>query len=352
MMRSWFTCLGLLAVMALSAADTEEVSKAYSLADLKGAVANASIPMIDVVGEHVFAAGDEITVPAGRTVTIFSTGNGVLTGGGVGSSRFFSVEGTLTLENLSLLGGVAADGGAVLVEASGSLTVVSCTMSYNRAVTKSIPSPQMPKSEILQDYGYGGAIFSKGALVVEGSKFAGNNGIGGAIAVGDPTLPEASASATVTATAFEANKSPSSQAGAIANFASTDVTRCMFSANYASTVGGALYSSNPKGGDAAKLVVTGSSFSANKVDAHETKIINTQDVYINSGSSVGDTDCAACEAARKSGGLPAPGFCSKLNGANMGDDGEPFYQCSIAPGEGVRHEQKGRSFASGPAVWW
>ena len=266
----------------------------YSLAELKAAVANASIPMIDVIGEHVFLAGDEITVPEGRTVTIFSTGSAVLTGGGAGASRFFSVEGALTLESLSLLGGVAADGGAVLVEPTGSLTVVSCTMSYNRAVTKSIPLPTMPKSTIVQDYGYGGAIFSKGTLVVEHSKFAGNNGIGGAIAVGDPTLPEASGSAAITNTAFEANKSPHSQAGALANFASTDVTRCMFSANYAFTVGGALYSSNPKGGEAAKLVVTGSSFSANKVDAHETKIKNTQDVYVKSGSSIGDADWCVC----------------------------------------------------------
>jgi len=347
-------CVGLLAVMAITVAGSQETTstKVYSLDELKAAVANASVPMVDIVGEHVFMAGDEITVPLGRTLTIYSTGNSVLTGGGAGATRFFTVQGSLTLENLSLQGGVAANGGAVLVEPSGSLTLVSCTMEYNRALTKSIPEPEMPKSKIVEDYGLGGAVFSKGTLVVENSKFAGNNGIGGAIAVGDPTQPEVSASATISHTAFEANKSPSSQAGAVANYGSTDVTRCYFGNNYAFTVGGALYSSNPTGTGNAKLAVTGSSFSANKVDAHETKIVNTQDVYVNSGSSVGDADCAACEAARKAGGLPPPGKCSKLNGANMGEAGEPFYQCSIAPGKGVHHEQKGKTYAGYPAVWW
>lgn len=60
----------------------------------------------------------------------------------------------------------------------------------------------------------------------------------------------------------------------------------------------------------------------------------------------------ACEATRKAGGLPASGKCTNMNGANMGKDGEPFYQCSVAPGKGVRHEQKGKTYAGYPAVWW
>ena len=59
----------------------------------------------------------------------------------------FSVEFTVELtpmteSQLSLIGGVAPNGGAVVVEAMGNLALYSCVCSYNRALTKVLGFPR------------------------------------------------------------------------------------------------------------------------------------------------------------------------------------------------------------------
>ena len=72
--------------------------------ELKAAIANASIPEIDVVANIEFpTTAYELEVPDGRKVKIGSTHHAVLTGGGI--TRFFTVAGDLTLSGLTLKNG-------------------------------------------------------------------------------------------------------------------------------------------------------------------------------------------------------------------------------------------------------
>ena len=56
---------------------------------------------------------------------------------------------------------------------------------------------------------------------------------GGAISIGEISSSEIVATATITTSAFEANKSPQNIGGALANFANTKIVRSVFKANYA-----------------------------------------------------------------------------------------------------------------------
>jgi predicted outer membrane repeat protein len=134
-------------------------------------------------------------------------------GGGIANA------GALTVSNCLLTGnavsGFSSTGGAIFN--TGTLTVTNCTLTGNSA----------PSSGL---FAQGGAISStaSGSLVVEGTRFADNQG-GAIFALGD---------VTVTDSAFDNNQTGGG-GGAIEAFQSLTVTDCVFANNQAG-FGGAI----------------------------------------------------------------------------------------------------------------
>jgi hypothetical protein len=313
--------------------------------ELKAAIANASIPEIDVVANIEFpTTAYELEVPDGRKVKIGSTHHAVLTGGGI--TRFFTVAGDLTLSGLTLKNGRAEHGGAVYVTATGSLATLYCTFSYNRAMVKEFTSkPRWQKEDnVKYIWGEGGAIRFLGKLLtVEFSTFTSNDGVGGAIWSGDSDSPAAATQLLATDTTFDGNKSPDSFGGGVVSHAKASLVRCLFKDNFAKTSAGAVYSGSPKVPvDEALLELHGSAFAGNVAEYGYM----SNDVAIRGGSSAGDLSCGACEAVRTDGGL-TNGFCEalKCTGCPTNADGtheSAWYQCSMAKGSNLLRQIAGK----------
>jgi hypothetical protein len=117
-------------------------------------------------GLPVIAANDDLTI-AGNGDTI-TRGNG----SGTPAFRLFDVAagGSLTLQHLTLQGGLAAAGGAIYNQ--GTLTLSGVTVQNNTA----------QGSSVYLGYGgsaFGGGIYSGGSLTVEDSTLQNNQALGG-----------------------------------------------------------------------------------------------------------------------------------------------------------------------------
>lgn len=315
------------------------------LAGLKEAVAFATAahhhspadtPMttVEVLATEIdFEAGDEILIPAGVRVSLVSTHNPVLYGGGV--TRFFTVEGELEIEGVSLVNGLAQHGGAVSVATNGTLKLSRSTLSYNRAVQQ-----EASGRRVHSVWGEGGAVYCAGTLHVRDTKFEANAGRGGALWLGDASLPTGQATAAIYHSSFTGNKSPKGVAGAIANYGQTAITRSFFKGNVAGTAGGAIYSDDSSGdGATTTLTVHGSAFETNSAGFGMS-----EDVTIRGGTFAGDETCVACEDSRAAIGLKS-GYCEELT---RGDEctgcTSTAYQCALAKGNGATFHMT--------SLWW
>jgi hypothetical protein len=316
-----------------------------SHSELKAAIANESIAIIDVTANLEFPSAEyELLIPAGRKVKIESTHHAVLTGGGI--TRFFTVAGDLTLSGLTLRNGRSDQGGAVSVTETGSLAVLYCTFSYNRAMTKEFATkPRWQKEDPVKFiWGEGGAIrFVGKVLTVEFSTFQSNDGIGGAIWSGDADSPSTASVLLATDTTFDGNKSPDGFGGAVVNHGKATLTRCLFKTNFAKTSAGAVYSGTPKAPvEESLLELHGSAFTDNTAEYGYM----SNDVAIRGGNSAGDLSCGACEAVRTDGGL-ANGFCEalKCTGCPTNSDGtheSGWYQCAVGKGSNLLRQIAGK----------
>ena len=174
-------------------------------------------------------SGQSITVDGAHSFQIFSVNSGATL-----NLQF------LTLENGSVTGGSASEGGAILN--NGMVTVTDSTFLDNQVTG-------VAGGNIIEGFGNGGAIYNGGALTVNNSTFSDNHATGGA------------GSGVET---FGGN----GQGGAIYNEGTATVTNSTFSYNQAT---GGASSAGPGGfgvGGAIEsdgtLTVTNSTFSANR----------------------------------------------------------------------------------------
>ena len=185
-----------------------------------------------------------LNVATGTTAALESVGEAVYLSGGK-STELFTVNGSLTLDGLTLENGSAPNGGAIYDNSGGTLAVTNSTFSGNTAGSGTAT-------------GDGGAIYSAGTLTVSNSTFSHNGssfGDGGAI--------YSTGTLTVTNSTFSGN-SPSSYGGAIYNHAGTlTVTQSTLTGNSAA-IGGALYN------HAGTLTVISSTFSGNNAPSQSS----------------------------------------------------------------------------------
>jgi len=153
---------------------------------------------------------------------------------------------TATIDSLIIKNGKSTSNGGGVYNNGGTLTVTNSVFSGNRA--------EFDPNVV--GYGYGGAIYSStGILTVTGSTFNGNNGSrGGAIGCSGGTM-------TVTNSTFSTNtaSSVSGDGGAIHDNCGTSIENTIFTSNYASHHGGAIFTDN----DIDTLTVTNSTFYGN-----------------------------------------------------------------------------------------
>jgi predicted outer membrane repeat protein len=208
------------------------------------------------------ASGDTVAFSCSGTITLSSDGGGPISigntltieGGGRitlhsdGSTQLFSVTGTgnLTLNNLTVSGGTASNGGAV--DSSGVLTINGSTFSGNTAAgsggainssgTLTINNSTFSGNKA--NGGNGGALATSGALTVTNSTFSGNSAAGhsGAIDANDP--PGAPAS-VFTGDTFTNNSAAFGGAMAYGTNNPASITNTTFSGNSATSGGDALY---------------------------------------------------------------------------------------------------------------
>jgi predicted outer membrane repeat protein len=171
-----FVCaVALLAPRAPVRADSAAgLVTACTAANLAAAVAQADYVSFACGPAPVTITTGELTIPAGRSITI--DGGDLVTLSGGEANRLFNVAAgaELTLQHLTLLAGVAPHGGAILN--AGTLTLVETRLRDNRA-----NDPE----------GSGGAISNQaGTVQIVAGTFLNNraNGRGGAIANHDGAL--------------------------------------------------------------------------------------------------------------------------------------------------------------------
>lgn len=317
--------------------------------ELKAAIANSTIPTIQILGDVDFSQEDrgELTIPESRSVTIESFVGGRLLGGS--ESRFFTVEGTLVLQYLVLHRGMASQGGAVRVLPTGRLEAVKCVFSGNRAGTK----VGATKAETEVHYGEGGAIYSEGKISVHRSEFLANDGVGAAIHSGKSASPEVVADAKVEDSWFGSNRSPTGNGGAIINYGRAEVLRCLFDTNFAELAGGAILSASARAPlEAASLNVTGSLFQRNSAGYGDL----ADDLVVRSGKVQGDMSCGECQDVRRAGGY-LNGFCAPLHCDGVDCPGQLFHcgkSSSNSRAPSIRRQQRGRKSLRdhSPLVWW
>ena len=144
---------------AITSANSDSASDACAIGDGADSIAfgvagtivlNSALPAIISDVAIVGPAGDKVIISGGGTAQLFIVGNG----------------GLLRLDALTLSGGLASDGGAIINELGGTLTVFNSTFSGNRAQQS------------------GGAIRNLGVATIVNSTFASNAATerGGALA--------------------------------------------------------------------------------------------------------------------------------------------------------------------------
>ncbi|MEN6552759.1 MAG: right-handed parallel beta-helix repeat-containing protein [Methanobacterium sp.] len=224
---AFFSCLS-----AVSAADNDTIyvnatggddnnngtSWEYAKHSIKNATGivnpNGTIHIAD--GTYTGLYNTNITIDKNMTIVGQSQTKTIINGEKINFIFTVNPGVTLTIQNLTLTNGTAANGGAI--NNDGSLTVTNCTFTDNKATNN-----------------YGGAINNEGTLSVTGCTFTGNTATsGGAIYNNDGSLNANNCTFTGnTAIGFYGG-------GAIANDGFLTVNNCTFTDNKALMAGGAI----------------------------------------------------------------------------------------------------------------
>ena len=225
---AFFSCLN-----AVSAADNDTIyvnatggddnnngtSWEYAKHSIKNATGivnpNGTIHIAD--GTYTGVYNTNITIDKNMTIVGQSQTKTIINGEKINFIFTVNPGVTLTIQNLILTNGTAANGGAIYNN-YGSLTVTNCTFTDNTATNNN-----------------GGAIYNYGSLTVNNCKFTGNTATsGGAIYNNGGSLNANNCKFTGnTAIGF-------SGGGAIANEDSLTVNNCTFTDNKALMAGGAI----------------------------------------------------------------------------------------------------------------
>ncbi|HEV2239022.1 MAG TPA: Ig-like domain repeat protein [Ktedonobacterales bacterium] len=260
---------------AASISDSACTSAHYT-ADLAALTGNDTItfncPSAATINVTSGAGGPgTVTVASGQTLTIQSVGKPV-TLTGAGSAQLFQVKqggsgpGTLNLSNLTLAGGSALNGGAIIT--NGVLSLSNCIFSDNTSTegggalfVDDLGSATIKGSEFSQNAAtgghtsQGGAIDNTGTLTITNSTFAKNTTIG---RLGDSTT---------------SNTGLAGDGGAIYSTGTVTISGSAFTQNTAQGGAGVLDSpGGPAAGGAVDasggtLTISDSTFSANSATA-------------------------------------------------------------------------------------
>jgi len=204
---------------------------------LDAAIAAGGSHTFDCPGPgNVFITTDTKIIPSGRSVTL---DGGFLNINGGNAHNIFIIEAgaSLTLENISIIGGNAANGGGIVNY--GTLTITNSAITGHWSDFK------------------GGAIFNAGTLTISDSNISGNsagisggaifNDVGGTVQISNTTISQ---------------NTVVQQGGGIYNLGILEIdTNSTISDNFAQVDGGGIYNDN-----GSNLAITNTTISHNKAN--------------------------------------------------------------------------------------
>nr|WP_255590928.1 Ig-like domain-containing protein [Methanobacterium spitsbergense] len=170
------------------------------------------------------------------TINNLTLTNGTATNGG---AIYNSGGVNVNVNNITFTDNTAVNGyGGAIYYDGNILTVTDCTFTSNRA-------------------GFGGCIYNRGSMTVDGSTFTDNTafGVGGAIGNDGGTV-------TVNNSTFTSN-SAIYNGGAISNYGTVTVTDSTFTTNSANSGGGSIFNN----GNTSTLTVNNSTFTSNSANS-------------------------------------------------------------------------------------
>ena len=247
----WLMVVGLLAGLApllpvaVTVADNAVVAAPCAEGDFDTALATAQT---NGGGTITFNCGGPATIFFSGDKTIASPNNVIIDGASIitldgdEDDRLFYVESgaTLDIRNLTIQNGeIDDDGGAIYAEASSTLKISNSLLRWN----------------VAEDGEDGGAIWSNGTLIIDGSTFYQNEGNDGGAIDND-----GEGSTTITNSTFDDNEAYDGDGGAIDNSAPLTISNSTFENNDAYDDGGAIWSSD------ATVTIERSTFSSNEAD--------------------------------------------------------------------------------------
>jgi hypothetical protein len=244
---------------------TTVVSDCSSDAALRAAALAGGIVTF-ACGTATIAVTSEIPVAKDTTID----GGGTITLSGGGKSRVLHITSAwnvatplLTVQHLAFQDGFTTAGGGAIFEDGGSLTVIDCTFTNNKA------------AQTGQDVA-GGAIngLGVGTLVIVGSTFSNNSASnGGAVGTQDENVTVVNSTfANNSATGTGGNPGNGGDGGGLSyDGAHIALSLCgdTFTGNKANAAGGAVFrvGYNDQGGIASAVTIDRSTFDGNSVDA-------------------------------------------------------------------------------------
>ncbi len=269
--------------------------------DIDGTTNNADTIVLTGTGQTYFHTG-VITVTSGSTITVQGNGNII---SGNNAHRIFNVEGSLTLDSLTLSGGRSnVGGGGIDVDDGASLTIKNSTVTDNQA---------LPNEDFLSTGGaIRGASTASYSIRFENSLFSSNIGSRG----GDALYVSASAGTrtiTIVNSAFINNGSGAGnngvlELGAISGTTNVTIDNSTFSGNASQGI---------RLGDRLSVTLTHLTIVGNSFEGLFTSQLSTDRVPANvqlRNSILADNaggDCAGAEFITENvGNLIADGSCN------------------------------------------
>jgi hypothetical protein len=180
------------------------------------------------------------TVTGSLTITGPTAAPGItIDGGGLSRMTQVASAATLKLQFLTVANGFVSDfvaqGGAIFINSTGTLTVTNCTFLGNRSI--GVPGTEQGTQA------FGGAVYNNGTLIVTNSTFSGNvaqgdSGLSDSVTDSEGGAIENDGTLTVANSTFSGNRAELDGAGsgAIDNFGTMSVTNSTFSGNKAGAV--------------------------------------------------------------------------------------------------------------------
>jgi hypothetical protein len=277
-------------------------------------------------GIVTFNCSGTITVAARISVfdlTIDASGQTVILEGG-GTNGLFNVDGSLTLNNLTLRNGNAGLGnGGGINNAGGIVTITNSTLSGNTAFTGGgIANSGTADITNCTFSGngntFGGGIYNSGTVNITGSTFSGNR----------HGIHNGGGTATITGSTFSANTG--NFGAAITNALGTmHIINSTFSGNIANNNGGGVYV------DQGVVTITNSTFFGNTANAGGGIAAGLSSPNLRNSIVFGNTG-GDCNGTINHGGFPNLGCGGSISGnpqlGPLANNGGPTLTHALLPG--------------------